>query len=121
MAAEATCLEKQLASARHQRSSGKLLLGVALRAVCLDELRAVQMNCILLAPVCLDGVAQQRLGPERILAVRVGHFQAASLPIVAGRYTQTQRIVPPLPAPVTVHIAHGRRDTDASSRDLSPS
>ena len=109
MAAVATGLEKQIAPAGHQRRARKAFFGVALCAVGLHELLAAQMGGGVLAPSSLHGIAEHGVGPEGIFAVRVGRFQAATLPVVARGAAEVGELVPPLPASVAEHVAHLHR------------
>lgn len=106
MASEAPGLEEEFASPRHQRRCSEVSPGVALRAVSLHELLAVQMRRGLLAPTGLNRVAQHRVGPKGILAVSVGRLQAASLAVVAGCAAEFGELVPPLPAAVANHVPY---------------
>ena len=106
MAAVAARLEEQLASALDLGCSRKVLVGVALGAVGLHELFALQVRSNGLVPADLCCVTHQRGGPGSIFAVSVGHVEAATLAVVANGATKVRELVATLPAAILEHIAH---------------
>ena len=82
---------------------------MALGAVGLHVIFALQLGGEILAPGGLGHVAGEGLGPELILAVTVFGFEAAALAVVADGAAEIGEFVAALPVAVALHVAHGGR------------
>ena len=100
---------EELASAIDVGRAGEILRGVALGAVGLHVVFALELGSEILAPGGLGHVAGERLGPELILAVAVLGFEAAALAVVADGAAEVGEFVAALPVAVALDVAHGGR------------
>ena len=100
---------EELAAAIDVGRAGEILAGVALGAVGLHVVLALELGSEILAPGGLGHVAGEGLGPEFVLAVTVFGFEAAALAVVADGAAEVGEFVAALPAAVALHVAHGGR------------